>query len=67
MTVKMSRVRVDQELADKAMHALGVKSRTEAVRIAVLWILDLDRPNELTPDVAKNRKIGIMGDEQEGL
>jgi Arc/MetJ family transcription regulator len=67
MTVKMTRVRVDRELADEAMHALGVKSRTEAARIAVRWVLGLNRPNVLTPDVAKNRKIGIMGDEREGL
>ena len=55
MTVKMTRVRVDRELADDAMRVLGVKSRTEAARFAVRWILGLDRPNVLTPDVAKNR------------
>jgi Arc/MetJ family transcription regulator len=67
MTVKMTRVRVDRELADDAMRVLGVKSRTEAVRFAVRWILGLDRPNMLTPDVTKNRKIGIMGDERKGI
>jgi Arc/MetJ family transcription regulator len=67
MTVKMTRVRIDRELVDDAMCILGVKSKTEAARVAVRWILGLDWPNMLTPDVAKNRKIGIMGDEQEGL
>jgi hypothetical protein len=67
MTVKMTRVRVNRELADDAMRVLGVKSRTEAARVAVRWVLGLDRPNVLTLDVAKNRKIGIMEDEREGL
>jgi Arc/MetJ family transcription regulator len=67
MAVKMTRVRVDRELANDAMRVLGVKSRTKAVRVAVRWVLGWDRPNVLTPHVAKNRKIGIMGDEREGL
>ena len=67
MAVKTTRVRVDRELADDAMRVLGVKSRTDAARVAVWWILGLDRPNELTPDAAKNRKIEILGDEREGL
>jgi hypothetical protein len=38
------------------MVALGVKSKTEAARIAIRWVPGLDRPDDLTPDVAKNRK-----------
>ncbi|MGA2351989.1 MAG: hypothetical protein ABSF70_16250 [Terracidiphilus sp.] len=63
----MTRVLVDREVADDAMRVLGVKSRTEAAQIAVRWILGLDRPNKLTPDVAENRKSGTFGDEVEGL
>jgi len=48
MAVKMTRVRVDRELADDAMRVLGVKSRTEAARFAVRWILGWDRPKGQT-------------------
>jgi Arc/MetJ family transcription regulator len=53
MTVNMTRVRVNRKLADEAMRVLGVKSRTEAVRVAVRWVLGLDRPIKLTEGDAK--------------
>jgi Arc/MetJ family transcription regulator len=35
MTVKMTSIRLDPRLADEAAKILGVKSRTEAVHIAL--------------------------------
>jgi Arc/MetJ family transcription regulator len=67
MTVRMTRVRVDRELADDAVRVLGVKSRTEAAHVTVRWILGLDRSNERTPDLAENRINGTLGYEYEGL
>jgi hypothetical protein len=39
MPAKTTRVLIDRELADKAVRALGAKSKTEAARIAVEWIV----------------------------
>ena len=41
MAGKTTRVLVNRRLADEAMCALGVKSRSEAARIAVKEFLDL--------------------------
>jgi Arc/MetJ family transcription regulator len=38
---KTARVLVDRKLADETMRVLGVKSRSEAARIAVKELLDL--------------------------
>ena len=43
---KMTRVRVSRELADEAMRVLGVRSRTEAARVAVINLIGRDRRNE---------------------
>ena len=40
MAEKTTRVLVDRKLADEAMRVLGVKSRSEAARIAVKQLLD---------------------------
>lgn len=37
-------IRLDLRLANEAMKALGVKSRTEAVRVALKEIVALRRP-----------------------
>ena len=41
MAGKTARVLVDRKLADETMRVLGVKSRSEAARIAVKELLDL--------------------------
>jgi Arc/MetJ family transcription regulator len=43
MTVKMTSIRLDTRLADEAAKILGVKSRTEAVHIALMEIVALKR------------------------
>lgn len=40
MAEKTTRVLVNRKLADEAMRVLGVKSRSEAARIAVKQLLD---------------------------
>ena len=40
MAEKTTRVLVNRRLADEAMRVLGVKSRSEAARIAVKQLLD---------------------------
>ncbi len=46
-TVKMTSIRLDTELADQAAKALGVKSRTEAVHIALNEVVGLKKFKEL--------------------
>jgi Arc/MetJ family transcription regulator len=41
MAIKMTSIRLDTRLADKAAKALGVKSRTEAVHVALREIVAL--------------------------
>lgn len=43
MAVTMTSIRLDTELADEAAKALGVKSRTEAVHVALREIVALKR------------------------
>jgi Arc/MetJ family transcription regulator len=43
MTVKITSIRLDARLADEAANILGVKSRTEAVRVALREIVALKR------------------------
>ncbi len=43
MAVKMTTIRLDTRLADQAARILGVKSRTEAVHIALWEIVALKR------------------------
>jgi Arc/MetJ family transcription regulator len=43
MTVTMTSIRLDTHLADEAAKILGVKSRTEAVHIALREIVALKR------------------------
>jgi Arc/MetJ family transcription regulator len=52
MTGKTTRVRVNRELADEAMRALGVKSRSEAARVAVMSLLGKEQPNHLADQSA---------------
>jgi len=56
MTRKTTRVRVSRELADDAMRVLGVRSRTEAARIAVRSLLSWDRRKGLIDRAAEESK-----------
>jgi Arc/MetJ family transcription regulator len=47
MAVTLTSIRLDTKLADEAVRALGVKSRTEAVHIALKEIVGLKRFKEL--------------------
>lgn len=51
MAAKMTSIRLDTQLADEAVKVLGVKSRTEAVHVALKEIVALKRFKEL---MAKN-------------
>ena len=43
MSVTMTSIRLDTELADEAVKVLGVKSRTQAVHVALREIVALKR------------------------
>jgi Arc/MetJ family transcription regulator len=47
MPVKLTSIRLDTKLADEAVRALGVKSRTEAVHVALKEIVALKRFKDL--------------------
>ena len=47
MAVKMTSIRLDTQLADEAAKILGVKSRTEAVHVALREIVALRRFKDL--------------------
>ena len=47
MATKMTSIRLDTQLADEAVKALGVKSRTEAVHVALREIVALKKFKDL--------------------
>lgn len=47
MPVTMTSIRLDTQLADEAAKVLGVKSRTEAVHVALREIVALKRFKDL--------------------
>ena len=47
MAVSLTSIRLDTELADKAVEALGAKSRTEAVHMALDRIVRLEEFKKL--------------------
>jgi len=47
MTVTLTSIRLDTHLADEARKVLGVKSRTEAVHVALREIVALKRFKDL--------------------
>jgi Arc/MetJ family transcription regulator len=47
MSTAITSIRLDTKLADEAVRALGVKSRTEAVHLALREIVDNRRFKEL--------------------
>lgn len=59
MSVTMTSIRLDTDLADEAVKVLGVKSRTEAVHIALREIVALQRFKDLmTKNAGKLRFAG---------
>jgi Arc/MetJ family transcription regulator len=47
MAVTMTSIRLDTQLADEAVRVLGVKSRTEAVHVALREVVALKRFKKL--------------------
>ena len=47
MAVTMTSIRLDTQLADEAAQVLGVKSRTEAIHVALREVVALKRFKEL--------------------
>ena len=47
MSVTMTSIRLDTDLADEAVRVLGVKSRTEAIHVALKEIVALQRFKDL--------------------
>ncbi len=47
MSVAMTSIRLDTDLADEAVKVLGVKSRTEAIHVALKEIVALQRFKDL--------------------
>ncbi len=47
MAVTLTSIRLDTKLADEAVRVLGVKSRTEAVHVALKEIIGLKRSNKV--------------------
>ena len=47
MSITMTSIRLDTELADEAKKLLGVKSRTEAVHVALREVVALQRFKKL--------------------
>jgi Arc/MetJ family transcription regulator len=60
----MTSVRLDTALADEAAKLLGVKSRTEAVHVALREIVALEKFKELMrKNAGKHKFEGLMRDE----
>jgi Arc/MetJ family transcription regulator len=59
MSVTLTSIRLDTDLADEAVKVLGVKSRTEAVHVALKEIVALQRFKDLmTRNAGKLRFAG---------
>ena len=59
MSVTLTSIRLDTQLADEAVKVLGVKSRTEAVHVALKEIVALQRFKDLmTKNAGKLRFAG---------
>jgi Arc/MetJ family transcription regulator len=59
MSISMTSIRLDTDLADEAVKVLGVKSRTEAIHVALKEVVALERFKELmTKNAGKLRFTG---------
>jgi hypothetical protein len=59
MAVTMTSIRLDTRLADEAAKILGVKSRTEAVHIALTEIVALKRFKNLAASCSVHIALGV--------
>jgi Arc/MetJ family transcription regulator len=59
MGVTMTSIRLDIDLADEAVKVLGVKSRTEAVHVALREIVALRRFKDLMKRNAGKLKFAV--------
>ena len=62
MSVTMTSIRLDTDLADEAVKILGVKSRTEAVHVALREIVALQRFKELMTKNARKLRFAGFGE-----
>ena len=60
MSVTMTSIRLDTELADEAVKVLGVKSRTEAVHTALREIVALRKFKDLMRKNAGKHKFEAL-------
>jgi Arc/MetJ family transcription regulator len=47
MSISLTSIRLDTDLADQAVKALGVKSRTEAIHVALKEVVAVERFKKL--------------------
>ncbi len=60
MSVSMTSIRLDTELADEAAEVLGVKTRTEAIHAALREIVALKKFKDLmSKNAAKHKFEGV--------
>lgn len=62
MAFKRTSIRLDTELADEAVRVLGVKSRTEAVHVALIEIIGLKQYKKLMQEYGG--KAALIGDDE---
>lgn len=62
MSVTITSIRLDTDLADEAVKVLGVKSRTEAVHMALKEIVALKRFKELMTKNAGKMRFEASGE-----
>ena len=59
MSISLTSIRLDTDLADQAVKALGVKSRTEAIHVALKEVVSVERFKKLmTKNAGKLRFAG---------
>ena len=65
MAATLTSIRLDTELADEAVRLLGVKSRTEAVHIALREVVGLQRFKEIMLGYGGKCSFEGAGEEQQ--
>jgi Arc/MetJ family transcription regulator len=53
-------IRLDTRLADEAKKILGVKSRSEAVRIALQQVVDAHRASKLAARLFQDQDVAVL-------
>jgi len=67
MAITMTSIRLDTQLADEAVKVLGVKSRTEAVHIALREIVALKKIKRLMGKNAGKLTFEALGEQADPL